>query len=219
MITMYGTSGYLQLLDDEPAPFESRDELLRKAREERLSRAAEKRNKFKEEFIAKHTVMLHDHRYSTCNDSAKLQPIENANGTITYNELVRDFYANHVCLNLVAIEKLEKDTRCQVSSDLWHQERKLRITASTVKEVYCRRDTTSNKPFVLKKLAPKFIDTAAIHYGMTMNKKPLSLTKHFVRVMGRKWLWNHVVLLLVCLSRGWLPVQMELCLKMIVKDA
>ena len=89
----------LTLLDDEPAPFESRDELLRKAREERLSRAAEKRNKYKEEFIAKQTVVLHDHRYSTSNDSEKLQPTENANGTITYNKLVTDLYADHVCLS------------------------------------------------------------------------------------------------------------------------
>jgi len=131
MIIMYGISGYLQLLDDEPAPFESRDELLMKAREG-LLQAAEKRTKLKEELIAKHTVMQHDHKCSTSNDSEKLQPTENANSTVTYNELVRDLCANynHACLNSVAIEKLEKDTRCQVSSDLWHQEHKLCITAS-----------------------------------------------------------------------------------------
>jgi len=48
------------------------------------------------------------HRYSTFDDSEKLQTTESVNGMVTYNELVRDFYANHVCLNSVAIEKLEK---------------------------------------------------------------------------------------------------------------
>ena len=38
LINVYGTSGYLQLLDDEAAPLESREELLRKEREERFKK-------------------------------------------------------------------------------------------------------------------------------------------------------------------------------------
>ena len=37
LINMYGTSGYLQMLDNEAPPLESRNELLRKERNERLS--------------------------------------------------------------------------------------------------------------------------------------------------------------------------------------
>ena len=44
MIKMYGTSGYLQMLDDEAAPLNfDRQEQLKKEREKRLSQAAEKK--------------------------------------------------------------------------------------------------------------------------------------------------------------------------------
>ena len=68
--------------------------------------------------------------------------------------------------------------------------------------------------FYSKEACPQSIDTAAIFMGMTMNKMPLNLTKCFARVMGRKWLWNHMVLLLIY---GLLPVQMVLYLKVVVK--
>jgi len=37
------------MLDDEPAPLESREEFLEKEKEERLSQAAEKKCRFQEE--------------------------------------------------------------------------------------------------------------------------------------------------------------------------
>ena len=51
LINMYGTSGYLQMLDNEQPPLESREELLRKERDERLSRAAEKSVNFKKSLL------------------------------------------------------------------------------------------------------------------------------------------------------------------------
>ena len=51
LINMYGTSGYLQMLDNEQPPLESREELLRKERDERLSRAAEKSANFKKSLL------------------------------------------------------------------------------------------------------------------------------------------------------------------------
>ena len=60
LINMYGTSGYLQMLDDEPTPLESREEVLQKEKKERLSRAAEKECKFQEELVAKQLNVEHD---------------------------------------------------------------------------------------------------------------------------------------------------------------
>ena len=60
---MYGTSGYLQMLDNESSPLESREELLRKQRNERLSQASEKKRKFQEELAVKRLSVLHDHKY------------------------------------------------------------------------------------------------------------------------------------------------------------
>ena len=65
LINMYGTSGYLQMLDDEAPPLESRNELLRKERNERLSRAAEKKRKFQEDLAVKQLLVLHDHKYTS----------------------------------------------------------------------------------------------------------------------------------------------------------
>ena len=61
---MYGTSGYLQMLDDEPAPFESREEFLKKEKEERLSQAAEKQCRFQEGLVTKQLHVQHDHKYA-----------------------------------------------------------------------------------------------------------------------------------------------------------
>ena len=58
MLSRYGTSGYLQLLDNKPAPLESREEKLRK---ERLSRAAEKKQQFLQQLKIKHLHVMVDH--------------------------------------------------------------------------------------------------------------------------------------------------------------
>ena len=62
MLSRYGTSGYLQLLDNEPAPLESREEKLRK---ERLSRAAEKKQQFLEQLKIKQLHVMLDHSYTS----------------------------------------------------------------------------------------------------------------------------------------------------------
>ena len=53
----------------------------------------------------------------------------------------------------------------KVHSINWHNERKLRITASIMREICHQKATTSCEAFVQKKLTPRHIDTAAIHYG------------------------------------------------------
>ena len=101
---------------------------------------------------------------------------------------------------------MEKHTRCQVSSDLWHQERKLRITASMVKEVCCKRGTTSIKSFILKELAPKSIDTAAICYGNDHEQDAIESYKRFCKSNGKEVVVESCGLV-ISLSEPWLAAS------------
>ena len=65
----YGTCGYLQLLDSEPPPLQSREEKLRN---ERLSRAAEKKQKFLEQLCFKQLHVKLDYNYSSEDSNAKV---------------------------------------------------------------------------------------------------------------------------------------------------
>ena len=62
MLSRYQISGYLQLLDNEPAPLESREEKLRK---ERLSGTAEKKQQFLEQLKIKQLHVMLDHSYTS----------------------------------------------------------------------------------------------------------------------------------------------------------
>ena len=63
MLRMYGTSGYLQMLDDKAAPLNfDRQEQLKKERQKRLSQAVEKKHKLLEEF---EVMELHFITYAT----------------------------------------------------------------------------------------------------------------------------------------------------------
>jgi len=70
-----------------------------------------------------------------------------------------------VVLNSKEAAELEFKTREQASSELWHSERKLRITASIIKEVCHRKASTSCTAFVQKKINPKVLHTPAVSYG------------------------------------------------------
>ena len=58
MIENYGTSCFLQLLDDKPAPMENRLDELKK---QRLTLAATKKKKFLEDLSCKPQNLNHDH--------------------------------------------------------------------------------------------------------------------------------------------------------------
>ena len=74
-------------------------------------------------------------------------------------------YRNDVCLSPEACIQVEASTQMQSRSEQWVNERKLRITASIMKEVCHRKASTSCEAFVQKKLTHRHIDTAAIRYG------------------------------------------------------
>ena len=178
MLSRYGTSGYLQLLDNEPAPLESREEKLRK---ERLSRAAEKKQQFLQQLKIKQLHVMLDHNYTSEMVSTK------ANLKIPGSEnqlLLKELYTNHVCIDHAAIVDLELQTRAQSDSPLWHHERTLRITSSIMKEVCHRKDSTNS--FVLKKLTQKPIDVIAMRYGKEHVKSAIALYVNYHRACGVK---------------------------------
>ena len=79
--------------------------------------------------------------------------------------IVRNFYEEHVCISPTEAIEIEAMTHKQSFSDLWHQERTFRISASIMKTVCHRKRDTAIKSFLTSKLCPKAINSAAINYG------------------------------------------------------
>lgn len=207
MLKMYGTSGYLQILDDEAAPLNfDRQEQLKKEREKRLSRAAEKKRKLLQEFETKELHVIHDHTYAaklvnltTAGKDLKHPAVNQHQVTLLYNSLV--------LIDAAKIKDLEKQTQSQANSDLWHHERRLRITASMMKEVCHRRDSTDCKAFLLKKLVPRSIHTAAIHYGNQHEQDAVTAYKQFQHRRHRSQIHVESCGLFVSSSEPWLAAS------------
>jgi len=79
-------------------------------------------------------------------------------------------YNNEVVIDASVAKVLEEKTREQSSSNLWHNQRKLRITASIMKEVCHRRINTSCTAFVKRKISNVPLNTAAVRYGREHEK-------------------------------------------------
>ena len=145
-------------MDNEPAPVENRSEILK---QERLALAAAKKKKFQDELSAKLLHLNLDHCYSSsvgdANDEGKKLQAS--------RDLVDQFFQSHVCLDPGKVTELERSTQLQHCCEAWHNERKFRITASIMKEVSHRKDTTSCHAFIQRKLMPKQIDNKAVRYG------------------------------------------------------
>lgn len=124
------------------------------------------------------------------------------------------FYHNHVCLSAEACIQLEASTRTHSRSEHWCDERKLRITASIMKEVCHRKATTSCEAFVQKKLSSRHIDTAAIHYGKDHESTAVKSYVDYQNKLGKavKVKLIHVVYQCIHLHPGLLEVLMELSL-------
>ena len=125
LVMTYGTSCFLQLLDDEPAP--SSDNRILLTREKRLARAEAQRSKFQND----HSKLLRqancDHTYSASSISAAHHKVETKPPPL---HVVRSLYEEHICVSPSKANEIEALTRKQSGSDLWHQERTFRITAS-----------------------------------------------------------------------------------------
>ena len=121
---------------------------------------------------------MHDHTYA-----AKPVDLDTVGKDLKHpavnQRMVKLLYTNHVHIGATELKDLETHTRLQADCELWHQERKLRITASMMKEVCHRKDSTDCKAFLLKKLVPKTIHTAAIHYGNQHEQDAVTAYKNF----------------------------------------
>jgi len=160
-LTKYGSSCFMQLLDDEPSPKETH---LDQIKTERLARAAAAKKKIQDEFLAQAKYVGHDHSYaSTCNAVAAETECDIAE--VTQPDLVTELYTNHVMVDPEYLANLEESTRSQSASELWFEARKFRITASIMREVCHRKSTTSCRAFIRTKLSRAQVTTAAISYG------------------------------------------------------
>ena len=155
MVTRYGTSCFLQLLDDETAPSEDK---IQKAREERISKAKAMQSRFQQELCDLISVANHDHSYSSSAIAASHYTVEDSKVPPS-PDVVRNLYEEHICIGPSEAIYIEAST-------LWHDERKLRISASIMKTICHRKQETGMKPFVTNKLAQKSINSPAINYGL-----------------------------------------------------
>ena len=172
LLETYGSSCFLQLLDDEPAPLETHFDEIKK---ERLARAAAQKKRLLTELTARLHHVNHDHTY-TCESKEVTEEAETVNlkSNLPVLQAPHLLYECQVVLDTKAAAELEQQTQKQATSDLWHNERKLRITASIMKEVCHRRPTTSCNAFVKKKIHPKPLNTVAVQYGRAHEQNAIS---------------------------------------------
>ena len=123
----------------------------------------------------------HDHCYT--HERSDANDIEEKESVVPPH-LTDVLYRSHVVLNLEQRKDLEAATRLQSDSELWFNARKLRITASIMKEMCHRKSTTTCEAFIRKKLYPSQINTAAISYGKQHEKDAISLYVQYQRSQG-----------------------------------
>ena len=181
MMTSYGTSCFLQILDEEPAPQPNRKEELRK---QRLARANEKKQLFLQQLAVQQASIQKDHDYGlkSCDTiPAKQCP----KSEIVIQKRANELYSHHVCLSPSSISEIEESTRGQHESEKWYHERRLRVTASVMKEICHQRPSTSCTTFIKKKLSSTSINVPAISYGRKNENKAISSYADYHRSKGK----------------------------------
>ena len=98
---------------------------------------------------------------------------EHSTTTLTCTKCLT-FYETYVKLNPAQIRKLTEETQIQSASQLWHDARKLRLTASTAKRVP-RRSTTNPKKFLSEHIYPTFTGNTATKYGNENEDKAIQV--------------------------------------------
>jgi len=131
-------------------------------KEERRARALSKQIKFKQDLSRLVDNVGHDHCYCSRKANTGQHEVKDIPAP---QHLVRQLYEGHICIGPSEAAKLEMTTHHQSKSDLWHEERKLRITSSIMKSVCNRRPKSDVKVFLRNKLFPKSINSLAIRYG------------------------------------------------------
>ncbi|XP_029924026.1 olfactory receptor 7A10-like [Myripristis murdjan] len=98
-------------------------------------------------------------------------------------------------LSPAQIEKLTEETQVQSASQLWHDARKLRLTASTAKKVP-KRSRTNPQKFLNEHLHPTFTGNTATNYGKENEEKAIQLMEGQGHTVERKGL-------VVCPDHPW----------------
>ena len=81
--------------------------------------------------------------------------------------LCEECYQRHISVTLTEATEMEQMTRKQAESQLWYQQRRLRLTASSFGKVAKRRDTTPVANLVKNLLYRKAMDVASLRWGKT----------------------------------------------------
>jgi len=118
---------------------------LDEVKKERLARAAAQKKRLFTELAARLNHVKHDLTYfctrkEGTDESGKIDVKDD----VPTSQAIHLLYEHKVVLDTEAATKLELQMRKQATSELWHSERKLRITASIMKEVCHRKPTTSS---------------------------------------------------------------------------
>ena len=100
------------------------------------------------------------------------------------------FYDTYIKLSPSQAATLMEETKTQSASQLWHDARKLRLTASTAKRVP-KRPTTDPKKFLNEHLYPTFIGNAATKYGRDNEANVIELLEDRGHVVERRGLVVH----------------------------
>ena len=109
------------------------------------------------------------------------------------------FYDVFIKLSPEQVVELERNTRKQSIEPLWHDARKLRITASTASKVP-QRETTDPAKFLAEHLYPRFQGSVATRYG----KESEELAKMQMKERGCKIMDKGLV---VCTGDPWLAAS------------
>jgi len=107
MLTSYGTSCFIQILDDELAPSENQKEEMQK---ERIAKSEIQKERFMQHLAALQSSVVNDHDY-TCKADPSPNQEENFKELNAQQRLIDDLYAHHVHINATRISRLEASTR------------------------------------------------------------------------------------------------------------
>lgn len=94
------------------------------------------------------------------------------------------FYETYIQLSPAQVEKLTEET--QSASQLWHDARKLRLTASTAKRAP-KRSTTNPQKFLNEHLHPTFTGNTATKYGKENEDIAIQLMEAHGHTGGKAW--------------------------------
>ena len=199
-----------KITDDNAPHAENR---MEKQKAERLKLAAAQKKKLLDDLSIMQKLLQHDHSYNCstgtsdkCNGSAFEMPMD------MRKDLVHRLYKHHVCLSPEACVQVEVSTQAQSQSDTWQNERKLRITASVMKEVCHRKSSTSCEAFIQKKLVLRSINTPAIRYGQQNETIAVRSYVNYQNKHGINIQVNPAAFILTPQHPGWLQLQMPFCL-------